>query len=182
MKKAILTAIRAVAGGKFQFEITQVVEKPNRGANLLAIMNKGDERFEQAKPRKAWMSAVPSQIKEYFNVDCSAIKEGAPLSMELIDPKVDGHSLNIQVNETTTPNEYQSKNILSTAKQYVDKTGKTVYLRSGNDFIFSNPTVVAGEPKHVFVDHTSTITEEAAKALVGEVKASAPLAAKTTKA
>lgn len=175
---ATLTGVRAVKGGKFQIEISQKVEKPTQGSNLLALMNEGDERFSQSKERKAWMTAEGAQIKALFGIDCSTIKEGFPLVCDIVAPEVKGDLLNIQVVETIVPNEYQKENVLSTAKQYVDKDGVTQYLRKGNNFIYSNSTIVAGEANNVFVGHNAKITEEQARALVGEVVAAAPIAAK----
>jgi len=174
MKNATLTRVRAVKGGKYEIEISQVVGKTT---NLLALLNVGDDRFNQAKARKAWMVAEPSQIEKYFAISCKDIKVGSPVEVSIENPMIEGLALSVQITETNTPSEYQKANALASAKQYVNKDGVTQYLRNANGFIFSNSTIVLGEAKHTFLAHTALVPLNEAKAQLEEVAAAAPLAA-----
>jgi hypothetical protein len=161
--KAILTAVKAIKNGKFQIELTQVL-KSEKSVNLLALMNEGDERFtnNEAKARKAWMSCEKSSLVKYLGIneeDLDSMKDGETKEYSIESPKIGNFELNIQVSETIEPTEFQAINSKKTAKQIVDKNGERKYFVKENNLVYSNTSIVAGEPKHKFITDALLVSE-----------------------
>ena len=152
-----IASLRKVAGGKIQFELAERIERASGGINLLALMNKGDERFEQNGVRRAWMSAEPSQITAYFGISAEDLAEVSedkynPTFIWIKNPEIEGLDLRLQIVETVVGTAYEMANIDTKAKR-AGKNGNI--LVHGGKPIFSNTIVTAcvkGEsPKHVLL-------------------------------
>jgi len=59
----LLVSARKINGGKIQLEFAEVVSTSDKGVNLLAMLNKSDDRFS-SNARRAWMSAEPTDAEE----------------------------------------------------------------------------------------------------------------------
>jgi len=57
MKNIVLESARGVKNGKVQLAFSQIINTGTSGANVLGLLNKSDDRFNQQKPRYSWMTA-----------------------------------------------------------------------------------------------------------------------------
>ncbi len=149
-----VTAVKAVKGNKFQIELEQVVNKGT--INLASLMNEGDDRFtaRAAKARKAWMSAEAGSITKYLGIPAetlAAMEVGESLPLSIINPKIGGLDLNIRVLETTEPSEILSNDAEKKAKQIKTDNGEHKYFVKDGKLVYSETSIVAGEPKHVYI-------------------------------
>jgi len=160
MSTIVLESAKGVKGGKVQLTFSQLVNiKEDNSLNVLALLNASDERFNQQKPRFAWLSAMPSDIQSQFGIDVSALKEGEELTIGAQDPRLvaaPDSPLNIQIEETVNGTEYQTANFEKTAKR-AGKDGEFI-LHNGM-YIYVNTRIVANEPKHKV--YTETTRKEA---------------------
>jgi hypothetical protein len=175
-----ITSLRKIGGGtKIQFELAEKIERAEEnGVNLLALMNKGDERFNQSKPRRAWMSAEYAQITAFFGIsaeDLAEVSEDAlnPTRIWIESPQVNGLDLHIKVTETISGTDYEMANIDTKAK----RSGKDGAIQSFDGFpIFSHTEIVAlnpdVKPVHTFL--VSDQTKERNGEAKVELKVSAP--------
>ena len=148
----LLVSVRKTANGSFQAEFAEHIINPDSPKNMLASLNKGDERFEQTgKPRRCWTKITPESASE-LGIDLIKDKvdeEGKEYN--ILNPSIDGVRIRIQVTETTEATEWQAKNVEKAAKQIVDrKTGEVLYFRKDGKFIFSNTSVVS-DVNHTFL-------------------------------
>lgn len=60
--KSFISRVRKVKGDKIEIEVAQL-KKSNKG-NLVALLNKGDDRFSSNAPRRAWMTVTLDGILE----------------------------------------------------------------------------------------------------------------------
>lgn len=172
-----IVSIRKVKNENLQAEMVGRVSKPGQ-INVLAELNKGDERFNVAgSERRAWFPVTLSSLSELgMSADklakIEAMSEGERVECLLENPTIAGQPLFIQVNETITPDEYQSANAIKTAKQieinesvaknapsnfdlskYQGQRG--YFLDAEGNHIFSRTTVqVKSQLKHTFVEGT----------------------------
>lgn len=171
MNKVVLTNVRAVKGGKFQFEIAQAII----ATSLVALLNAGDDRFNTPKERRAWLSATAQGLKEQLGIDVTGLKEGEVKEINMENPAIGGQRLSVQISEfteseviakreeaiaagrKTSSYDYLLKNKVKTAKQIV-KDEVTSYLRKNGELIFSVPSIVIGAPTHKFEKHDSLVT------------------------
>lgn len=170
--------IRKVANGGLQAEMVDTIEKPG-AVNVLAKLNKGDERFNLGSQRRAWFPVTPTSLhelglSELQLVAIQNLEQGERHPLEIVDPMIDGHKLRIQVNETIIPDVWQRQNASKAAKQIMidervaantkintefdlrNYQGQNGYFldRDGNH-IFSRTTVtIEGQLKHTLVDGT----------------------------
>jgi len=159
MKKLTLVSAKGVKGNKVQLTFSQIVETGKAPTGLLGILNASDERFNQSKPRLAWLTAQPADVKLQFGLDVSGLAEGEELEIDMVDPKITGddRSLNLQITETTKGSDYDVANFETRAKR-AGKDGE--FIMSNGMYIYVNTTVVVGEPKHTLIADT---TREPAK-------------------
>ncbi len=171
MNKVTLTNVRAVKGGKFQFEIAQAIT----ATSLVALLNSGDDRFNAPKERRAWLSATAQGLKEHLGIDVTGLKEGEKRELNIPNPAIGGQPLNVQINEfteseviakrqeaieagrKTSSYDFLLNNKAKAAKQIV-KDEVTSYLRKNGELIFSVPSIVTGAPTHKFEKHDSLAT------------------------
>jgi hypothetical protein len=156
-KEMLLVSARKVNGGKFQLTFAQKVDNPHaRPASIVGLLNASDERFASdglGKPRYAWISGEAADIKATFGIDLSDLANvGDEKALNILNPEVKGMSLNIQITETTEGTEYDVQNFETRAKR-AGKDGDFILTPAG-EYIYVKSTVVAGEPKHVFIKDT----------------------------
>ena len=153
---------------KAQLILSEIVVNPTKRPNALSLLNAGDDRFNSQKARMGWITAEKSQILEYFGVDCSDLKKGEEISLDIENPEMGGYPLHLEVVETSDASDYDKEddvdgepNIMKTAKQYEDKEGNTQYLLTEDGKpIFSRTSIVLGEAKHSFFGNTKAVSEK----------------------
>lgn len=154
MKNLTLVSAKGVKGNKVQLTFSQIVETGKAPTGLLGILNASDERFNQQKPRLAWLTAQPADVQLQFGIDVSGLAEGEELEINMVDPKITGddRSLNLQITETTKGSDYDVANFEARAKR-AGKDGD--FIMSNGMYIYVNTTVVVGEPKHILIADTT---------------------------
>lgn len=162
-KEIVLVKARGVEGGKVELTFAQIVETGQTNS-LASMLNASDDRFNQQKPRYAWQTGMPADIKNTFGIDVSTLGKGDELEIMQVNPTATDkfgvqHSLNIQIVESTTPNEYQKANLDKTAKR-AGQGGAFIYHQGKH--IFQNATVVPGEPRHFLFPVAETTRGEQA--------------------
>ena len=159
-KELLIVEARKIKGGKVQLTFAQKVENPNvRPASIAGLLNASDERFTQSGGvRYAWMSGTPEDIKASLDIDVTDLQnEGDKKPLGVLNPEISGNKLNIQITEVTTPNDWERENYETAAKR-AGKDGDFILNKEGK-YIFVRSTVVAGEPKHVFIKDTMRSSE-----------------------
>jgi hypothetical protein len=158
-REMLLVAARGVKGGKVQLTFAQKVDNPNaRPSSIVGILNASDDRFNlPGKARYAWMSGEPNDIKSSLDIDVFNMAEGEVRELNIVDPKIQGQDLNIQITESTEGSEYDIANVETRAKR-AGKDGDYILTKDGH-FIFTKTTVVLGEAKHVFINDTVRASE-----------------------
>jgi len=153
MKSIVLESAKGVKGGKIQLCFSQIVDLGKAPTNLLGMLNESDDRFNQPKPRFAWLSGEASDIKKHFGLDLN-LAEGEELTIGAIDPRVagDDRPLNIQINETTEGSNYDVENFETRAKR-AGKDGD--FIMHNGMYIYVRTSVVVGDPKHVTYENTT---------------------------
>ena len=155
MNKIVLESARRVKNGQVQLAFSQIVNTGTSGTNVLGLLNKSDDRFNQQKPRYCWMTAEKADILAQFGIDLSGLAEGDTLEIGQVDPRLASSpdvELNIQITESTEGSEYDVANFETRAKRagkdgdFIMKDGKYIYVKT---------SVVAGPAKHsIFTDTT----------------------------
>lgn len=147
--ETLLVAAKAVSGGKIQLEFAEIIRNPYAQSSnpLVAAFNASDSRFS-SRARRAWMSGEQSDIERLLGIQLGSIEQGASKELNILNPKVNGVELSVQISETTSPDDYQKENIESTAKR---AGAEGDFIMSDGKHIFSNTTVVAGEANHTFL-------------------------------
>ena len=159
MKSIVLESAKAVNGGKVQLTFSQLVERENTSTNILGQLNASDERFNKSKPRYAWLSAEPADVKTLFGIDTASLAVGEEIVLDMVDPRLSTAPetpLNIEISETTKGNEYEVANIAKTAKR-AGKDGDYI-LTADDQYIFVRTTVVAGPANHKLIKETKRLT------------------------
>lgn len=128
--------------------------------NPLSIFNKSDSRFSSGGARRAWLTAEPSDATEYLGIDVSTEAQGwmvdemgrTILPLNVKNPAItigdSTHTLRVEVEETTEPNEWQAANLETAAKRA--GAGGAFIMHNGK-YVFSNTRVAFDEPKHTFL-------------------------------
>ena len=166
MKSIVLESAKGVKGGKIQLCFSQIVDLGKAPTNIVGLLNASDDRFNQQKPRYAWLAGQPEDIKKQFGLDLN-LAEGEEIQIDMVNPKVSGddRSLNIQITETTEGSEWDVANFETRAKRagkdgdFIMKDGKYIYVRT---------TVVAGEAKHLIFDETTRVSANPTSSLISD--------------
>jgi len=156
-KRIILESAKGVKNGKVQLCFSQIIEVSKTNTNVLGLLNASDERFSQSKPRYAWVTAQPTDVKTQFGIDVS-LTQGDTLEIGAVDPRMASFPetpLNIQVNESTEGSDYDVQNFETRAKR-AGKDGD--FIMKDGLYIYVNTTVVPGEPKHVILTDTEKVS------------------------
>ena len=153
----LMVSARKVNGGKISLEFAEIIETSDRLVSALTILNKSDDRFS-SRPRRAWVSAEPSDASELFNVNFGddgewyTSERGEMMDLDIINPEFNGTRFRVQITETIEPSEWQAENLERAAKR-AGKDGD--YITCDGNYIFSNADVVLlpeGEnPKHTWL-------------------------------
>jgi hypothetical protein len=155
--QTLLVDARKVNGGKVQLGFAEIIQKNDRGENLLGILNKSDDRFS-SNARRAWITAEPVDAEEVYGINFGAdagwyaSEKGEMLELNILNPTVKGLRCRVLVSETTEPTEYQQDNISTTAKR---KGKEGDYITHEGDYIWSNTDVIlsnkATDEMHIFL-------------------------------
>lgn len=165
----LITEAKMVKGDKVQLEFAQMVNLPNKNNSIIGLLNVSDERFNSApKARRAWLSGVKADIEKLFSVDLSTLtNEDDTVELNILNPTINGQPLNIQFVETTKGSTYDLANIDTRAKR-AGKDGEYIYTAEGQH-IFTNTTVVTGEPKHFFFENTTRQVKDISAGIMSEI-------------
>lgn len=158
----LLVNARKVANGKIQLEFAEIINSNTKGVNVLALLNKSDDRFS-SNARRAWMTAEPTDAAELLGINLGANQpwyasdKGDMLDLYILNPSMYDTRMRVIVNETTEPTEYQAENLERSAKRR-GKEGE--FITHNGDYIFSNTDVVLSndntEEFHVFLESDNT--------------------------
>jgi hypothetical protein len=157
-KRIILESAKGVKNNKVQLCFSQIVESSKTNTNVLGLLNASDERFTQSKPRYAWVTAEPKDVKAQFGIDVDNLKQGEVLEIGAVDPRMASFpetALNIQITETTEGSDYDVQNFETRAKR-AGKDGD--FIMKDGLYIYVNTTVVPGEPKHAIITDTERVS------------------------
>ena len=150
-----LVSAKAVSGGKITLTFTQMVERDNRSQSLTSLLNADDERFQQAKPRYAFITGSPALVKDLFNIDCASLKEGESIEIDQVEPLVKGELLNIQLVETVKGTDWQMANLEKAAKR-AGKDGDFIMTEKG-EYIFVKAEIAVGQPNNYSFPNTKRL-------------------------
>lgn len=157
MNKIVLESAKGVKGNKVQLTFSQVVNTGKSSNNILGLLNASDDRFNQSKPRYAWLSGEKSDISAQFGIDVTNLVEGEELIINQEDPRLTSAPnmpLNIQIVETTKGTDYEVANFDTRAKR-AGKDGE--FIMHNGLYIYVRTNVVAGEAKHVLLENTTRL-------------------------
>jgi hypothetical protein len=138
----MLVSAKGVNGGKVSLTFAQVVETEKSTVSLTSLLNASDARFNQMKPRYAWITGEPKDIQNTFGFDVSGLAVGETLEVGMLNPEINGQRLNILITETTEGNEYEVANFETTAKR-AGKDGDFILTQDGL-YIYQRTSVVVG--------------------------------------
>ncbi len=187
----ILIDAKQVKGNKVSLQFAEVITNPNRaeGARpsnpLVSLLNKSDSRFAP-RARRAWITGEKSDISSAFGLDLSTLNnEGDVLSLNMLNPKVEGIRARVVITETVVPNDYQKDNIDTAAKR-AGKDGDFIlcdgkYIFSNSDVIPTNGTEQEVQGMHTFLkaDERSVNVGISAEGEVANLKTAYEEAAET---
>lgn len=137
--KIVLESAKGVANGKVQLCFSQIVQTATSSPNVLGILNASDDRFNQQKPRYAWVTVQPEDASREFGIDFTGLAQGQELEIGKVNPEMKslpGKELAICITETTEGSEYDVANFETRAKRagkdgdFIMKDGKYIYVRT----------------------------------------------------
>ena len=173
--QSMLTTVRRLEGGKFYIELAEMIKNPTAKVNLLAMLNKGDDRFAPATPkdRRAWMATeaeglliLDINVEELEFVTNGNNQDVATLN--ILNPKIDGEQLHVQLTDSL---ERQKNWAEQKPKQTTpDANGDYKVFVDGNmNPIFQTQEIVVGEANHVIIKSTARVSiTEVEEATVAE--------------
>jgi hypothetical protein len=155
--QTLLVHARKVNGGKLHLEFAEKLQQADRPVNALSVFNKSDERFSNgAGARRAWMTVDPSDASEILGLNLENDEEYSTdamgreiMPLNVLSPKAGDHNLRVQIVETTNATEWDAQNIETRAKRR-GKGGD--FITHKGMYIFTQSTVVFGEPNNVFLE------------------------------
>ena len=136
----LLVSARKISGGKISLEVAEIIETSDRLVSALTILNKSDDRFS-SRPRRAWVSAEPSDASELFNVNFGDDGEwydsekGEMMDLDVLNPKYNGQRFRVQINETVEGTQWQIDNADVAAKRK-GKGGE--FITHNGEYVYSN--------------------------------------------
>lgn len=147
--ETLLVSAKGINGGKIQLEFAEIIRNPNAKSSnpLVAAFNASDSRFS-SKARRAWQAGEQVDIERLLGLTLGTMEKDDVKELNILNPKVNGESLKIQVTETVEADDYQKEHIEDTAKR-AGKDGD--FIMSGGKHIFSNTEIVSGEVQHTFL-------------------------------
>ena len=161
METIVLESVKGIKGGKVQLTFSQLVKTGNTSTNILGLLNASDDRFNQSKPRYAWLSGQPADIAAQFGISqasLDALAEGEELELDMVDPRLMSNpeiQLNLQIVETTEGTAYDVANFATRAKR-AGKNGDFITTADGQ-YIYVKTSVVAGPAQHKLIANTKRV-------------------------
>jgi hypothetical protein len=148
--ETLLSKVKAISGGKYQLEFAELIQNPTAkgGNSLVGLLNKSDDRFASAKPRRAWISGEKSDIEGALGFKIEDMEPGDDKFLNIVNPEIGGDRVRVQITETTVGSEYQLENLEKSAKR-AGADGD--YITHGGEYVFSNTDPVIGKAKHTFL-------------------------------
>lgn len=175
MNTSVINRIRKVKGGKYELQLSQIVDNPKARTNVAALLNASDERFKAGTPkaRLAWMSVEASDLKAALGIDVASLKfnkEGVA-ECEFHNPSIGGEQLCIRLVDSLTPN-YNKKPKMS-IKGEGDEAIRTVFTYKGKPIY--QTTQIVGEKglSHSIIERDGTMTGDEFDAYLETVGAQA---------
>ena len=154
--QTLLVQARKVNGGKLQLEFAEKLQAQDRPVNAISMFNMSDDRFSAGNgARRAWLTVEPTDASTLLGVDLEAGEYTTDqmgreiVSLNIANPTVNGQPLRVQIVETTEATEYDAQNIETRAKRK-GKDGD--FITHKGMYIFTQSTVVLGEPNNVFLE------------------------------
>lgn len=170
----LMVSARKVNGGKISLEFAEVIETSDRLVSALTILNKSDDRFS-SRPRRAWVSAEPSDASELFNVNFGDDGEwydsekGEMMDLDVLNPTYNGQRFRVQINETVEGTQWQIDNADVAAKRR-GKGGD--FITHNGEYIYSNGDIVlvdkGNDVTHTYLQADTTTIENATKEVENE--------------
>lgn len=160
--QVVLLNVARNAKGEFKMEFAERIQNPNQSLNVLAILNEGDEKFKNNNGvRHHFANSITTiALEKHFGIKPQDVPEKEALELNILNPKLLGQNLRIQIEESFEGTEYQMANQEKTAKQYKDKEGKSIYFVKDGKLIFSSTRLVTNEPKHQIIQSDAQLTWE----------------------
>ena len=154
--QSLLVQARKVNGGKLQLEFAEKLQQTDRPVNAISMFNKSDDRFSAGNgARRAWLTVEPTDASTLLGVDLEGGEYTTDemgrdvLPLNIANPTVNGQPLRVQIVETTEATEWDAANIGTRAKRR-GKDGD--FITHKGMYIFTQSTVVLGEPNNVFLE------------------------------
>lgn len=155
--QTLLVHARKVSNGKLQLEFAEKLQQADRPVNALSVFNKSDERFSNGNgARRAWLTVDPNDASQHLGVDLTDdSKYGTDamgreiMPLNISNPMAGDKALRVQIVETTSASEWDAQNIETRAKRR-GKDGD--FITHKGMYIFTQSTVVFGEPNNVFLE------------------------------
>ena len=172
--QTLLVNARKVKNNKIHLEFAEVIQGGSAPVNVLALLNKSDDRFS-SNARRAWVTAEPADAEEYFNIDFGLSagwymsEKGEMLDLDVLNPTMEGVRCRILVQETTEGTEYQIDNLDKSAKRR-GKDGE--FITHQGSYIFSNTIVTLTDEvdttdRHDFLEADTQAQEKAKSRIEG---------------
>lgn len=161
----LITKAIKVEGGKVQIEFAEIIRQAD--GNILQMFNQSDARFS-SKGRRAWLTAEPKDAAQHLGVpdiaDLSKYTskvegEKATLSLNILNPVVNGSRLRVQITETTIPTAWDAANVETRAKR---RGAGGEYITHNGQYIFTRTDLVLNEPVHTFLKADVTAQQSVA--------------------
>jgi len=160
--QVLLTQLREVANGFMSIELAEV-KKGSKGLSAIFLFNKSDARFSNNSARRAWQNGQPSDIEELLGISVDDSQDWIlndkgfkVLPLNILNPiaSYEGtdYIMRVQIQETTEPTDYQAANVETAAKRK-GKNGE--FITNGEEYIFTNATIVFNEPEDVYLEADS---------------------------
>jgi len=155
--QTLLVHARKVNGGKLHLEFAEKLQQSDRPVNALSVFNKSDDRFTSgAGARRAWMTVEPSDASEILGINLEDDEQYTTdamgreiMSLNILSPTAGDHQLRVQIVETVDATEWDAQNIETRAKR---KGKDGAFITHEGRYIFTQSSVVFGEPNNVFLE------------------------------
>jgi len=159
--QTLIVHARKVNGNKLQLELGEVLEGNARPQTALGMFNQSDDRFNlTSKARRAWLTCEQQDAEKLLGIDLGGEYTTNEMghvvkSLNVLNPVVSGQRLRVQIVETTDASEWDAANIETRAKRK-GKDGD--FITHKGMYIFTQSTVVVGEPQNVFLEADAPVT------------------------
>ena len=174
----LVQALKTKNPNKVQLEFAERVRSVEGSAgSLLGMLNKSDDRFSSGA-RRAWITSEIADVAELLDInvgddaDWTLTDTGKDvLPLGILNPKIHGMRMRLQIQETVEPNEWQADNIETAAKR---KGADGDFITHKGQYIFSNTNVVLmngdDNPEHVVLTaDTAPVTATVGAKIMDEV-------------